>query len=85
MANLIEFFRMVFSYLLTFAVIVVVSGIGGYVGVKVWKPKAKAEKTNKEYIFSDYTEFDSWAFDCIKAFEKITSKIKEEDFLILLK
>jgi hypothetical protein len=44
-----------------------------------------SEKTNKEYIFSDYTEFDSWAFDCIKAFEKITSKIKEEDFLILLK
>jgi hypothetical protein len=39
-----------------------------------------SEKTNKEYIFSDYTEFDSWAFDCIKAFEKITSKIKEEDF-----
>lgn len=44
-----------------------------------------SEKTNKEYIFSDYTEFDSWAFDCIKAFEKITSKIREEDFLILLK
>ena len=39
---------------------------------------------DKEYIFSDYTEFDSWTFDCIKAFEKITSKIKEEDFLILL-
>ena len=48
MANLIEFFRMVFSYLLTFAVIAVVSGIGGYVGVKVWKPKTKVEKTNKE-------------------------------------
>ena len=44
MANLIEFCRMVFSYLLTFAVIAVVSGIGGYVGVKVWKPKEKSEQ-----------------------------------------
>ena len=44
MANLIEFFRMVFSYLLTFAVIAVVSGIGGYVGVKVWKKKKKSEQ-----------------------------------------
>ena len=44
MANLIEFFRMVFSYLLTFAVIAVVSGIGGYVGVKVWKTKEKSEQ-----------------------------------------
>lgn len=41
MANLIEFFRMVFSYLLTFAVIAVVAGVGGFVGVKVWKPKTK--------------------------------------------
>lgn len=39
---------MVLSYLLTFAVIVVVSGIGGYVGVKVWKPKTKSEKVNNE-------------------------------------
>jgi hypothetical protein len=48
MANLIEFFRMVLSYLLTFAVIAVVSGIGGYIGVKVWKPKTKVEKVNEE-------------------------------------
>lgn len=41
-----------------------------------------SETTNKEYIFTDYTEFDSWVFNCIRAFEKITSKIKEEDFLI---
>ena len=39
---------MVLSYLLTFAVIAVVSGIGGYVGVKVWKPKTKVEKADKE-------------------------------------
>lgn len=44
-----------------------------------------SENTNKEYIFSDYTEFDSWAFDCIKAFGKITSKIKEEDFFDFIK
>lgn len=44
-----------------------------------------SENTNKEYIFNNYMEFDSWIFDCIKAFEKITSKVKEEDFLILLK
>lgn len=48
MANLIEFFRMVLSYLLTFAVIAVVSGIGGFVGVKVWKPKVKATESVKE-------------------------------------
>lgn len=41
MSNLIEFFRMVLSYLMVFAVIVAVSGIGGYIGVKVWKPKGK--------------------------------------------
>jgi Na+/H+ antiporter NhaC len=45
MANLIEFFRMVLSYLFTFAVIAIVSGIGGFVGVKVWKPKQKTDKT----------------------------------------
>lgn len=44
MANLIEFFRMVLSYLMVFAVIFVVSGIGGFIGVKVWKPKEKVEK-----------------------------------------
>jgi hypothetical protein len=47
MANLIEFFRMVLSYLLTFAVIAVVSGIGGFVGVKVWKPKEKTDKISE--------------------------------------
>lgn len=48
MANLIEFFRMVLSYLLTFAVIAVVSGIGGFIGVKVWKQKDKVtESVNK--------------------------------------
>lgn len=41
MSNFIEFFRMVLSYLMVFAVIVVVSGIGGFIGVKVWKPKTK--------------------------------------------
>lgn len=48
MANLIEFFRMVLSYLLTFAVIVVVSGIGGFIGVKVWKPKVKVEEVKED-------------------------------------
>ena len=50
MANLIEFLRMFLSYMLTFAVIVVVSGLGGFVGVKLWKPKAKVtvEETKKE-------------------------------------
>lgn len=43
MANLIEFIRMTLSYLLTFAVIVVVAGVGGFIGVKCWKPKAKSE------------------------------------------
>ena len=41
MANLIEFFRMVLSYLFTFAVIAVVSAAGAVVGVKVWKKKDK--------------------------------------------
>lgn len=44
MANLIEFFRMVLSYLMVFGVIVVVSAAGAIVGVKLWKPKKKAEK-----------------------------------------
>lgn len=44
MANLIEFLRMVLSYLLTFAVIVVVSGAGGFVGVKCWKQKVQVEE-----------------------------------------
>lgn len=47
MSNLIEFFRMVLSYLMVFAVIAVVSGIGGFIGVKVWKPKAKAEQVKE--------------------------------------
>ena len=44
MSNLIEFFRMVLSYLMVFAVIAAVSGIGGFIGVKVWKPKTKEDK-----------------------------------------
>lgn len=48
MANFIEFFRMVFSYLVTFAVIAVVSGIGGYIGVKVWKPKVQVESVRED-------------------------------------
>ena len=47
MANLIEFFRMVFSYLVTFAVLAGDSAIGAYVGVKVWKPKAKSEQVKE--------------------------------------
>ena len=47
MANLIEFFRMVLSYLMAFAVIIAVSGIGGVIGVKVWKPKTKAEQAKE--------------------------------------
>lgn len=47
MANLIEFLRMTLSYLLLFAVIVVVSGIGGFIGVKCWKPKVKVEKVEE--------------------------------------
>ena len=49
-----------------------------------YKRLAKIEKTeettNVEFIFNDYKEFDTWVFDCIKAFEKITSKVKEENF-----
>lgn len=47
MANLIEFIRMTLSYLLTFAVIVVVAGVGGFIGVKCWKPKTKSEKLDE--------------------------------------
>ena len=47
MANFIEFFRMVFSYLFVFAVIIVVSAAGAIAGVKLWKPKQKAD-SNKE-------------------------------------
>lgn len=47
MSNLIEFFRMVLSYLMVFAVIAVVSGVGGFIGVKVWKPKAKSEQVKE--------------------------------------
>ena len=43
MANLIEFLRMLLSYLLNFAVIAAVSAAGAFVGVKCWKPKVKAE------------------------------------------
>lgn len=42
---LIEFFRMFFSYLLLMVVCVAVAGAGGFVGLKVWKPKQKVEKT----------------------------------------
>ena len=49
MANFIEFFRMVFSYLFVFAVIIVVSAAGAIAGVKLWKPKQKVEeKTESE-------------------------------------
>lgn len=47
MANLIEFLRMTLSYLLTFAVIIVVSGIGGFIGVKCWKPKGKVDEVKE--------------------------------------
>ena len=47
MANLIEFIRVTLSYLLTFAVIVVVAGVGGFIGVKCWKPKTKSEKLDE--------------------------------------
>lgn len=47
MSNLIEFFRMVLSYLVVFAVIVAVSGVGGFIGVKVWKPKSKSEQVRE--------------------------------------
>lgn len=47
MANLIEFIRMTLSYLLTFAVIAVVAGVGGFIGVKCWKPKDTSEKVSE--------------------------------------
>ncbi len=47
MGNLIEFIRMTLSYLLTFAVIIVVSGIGDFIGVKCWKPKVKTENVKE--------------------------------------
>ena len=47
-AHLIEFLRMVLSYLMTFAVIAVVAGVGGVIGVKVWKPKTAVEKVKSE-------------------------------------
>lgn len=47
MANLIEFFRMVFSYLFVFAVIIVVSAAGAIAGVKLWKPKKKEENSKE--------------------------------------
>ena len=46
-ANLIEFFRMVFSYLFVFAVIIVVSAAGAIAGVKLWKPKQKADSSKE--------------------------------------
>lgn len=51
MANVIEFFRMVLSYLMVFGVIVIVSAAGCFVGVKCWKPKVKVTKkdTNEEF------------------------------------
>lgn len=45
MANLIEFFRMVLSYFMVFGVIAVVSAAGAFVGIKLWKPKKKEEKS----------------------------------------
>lgn len=50
MANLIEFFRMVLSYLLNFAVIALVSAAGAFVGLKIWKQKPSNEplKTSEE-------------------------------------
>ncbi|MBQ6787754.1 MAG: hypothetical protein IJO85_08530 [Lachnospiraceae bacterium] len=45
MGNLIEFLRMVLSYLMVFGVIAVVSAAGAIVGVKLWKPKKKEEKS----------------------------------------
>ena len=41
MANFVEFFRMVFSYLVVMIVIGAVSFAGGFVGLKIWKPKKK--------------------------------------------
>ena len=47
MANLIEFFRMGLSYLMVFAVIIVVSAAGGYVGVKCCKQKPQVPKDDQ--------------------------------------
>lgn len=47
MTNCIEFFRMVFSYLFVFAVIIAVSAAGAIAGVKLWKPKQNTD-SNKE-------------------------------------
>ena len=41
MGNLILFVRELLSYLLLFGVIIVVSAAGGFVGLKIWKPKSK--------------------------------------------
>jgi len=51
MANVIEFFRMVLSYLMVFGVIVIVSAAGYFVGIKCWKPTVKVIKkdTNEEF------------------------------------
>lgn len=48
MANLIEFFRMFFSYVFVMIVIGLVSFAGGFVGVKVWKQKPKDEEKKTE-------------------------------------
>ena len=48
MANLIEFFRMVLSYLMLFAVIIAVSAAGCFVGVKCWKQKPKTNSENDQ-------------------------------------
>ena len=57
MSNFIEFFRMVLSYLMVFAVIAAVSGIGGFIGVKVWKPKTK----ENEYVDMGYSDEEELA------------------------
>ena len=41
MGNLILFGRELLSYLLLFVIIVIVSAAGGFVGLKIWKPKKK--------------------------------------------
>ena len=48
MANLIEFFRMVLSYLMVFAVIIAVSAAGCFVGIKCWKQKPKTVDKNEQ-------------------------------------
>lgn len=48
MANLIEFFRMVLSYLMVFAVIIAVSAAGCFVGIKCWKQKPKTADKNEQ-------------------------------------